>query len=256
MKFHLALVAVALIISQNVFAQGCPGGLAYDTDVSVFDSSTVGDGTTIFPIGGSGISNGHFAACNGTGVQVGGRISERFVGPITPNAGTADYVAPIGDHGDGTALWNIEGHIDFGFAYADGGAPPNSLGDIGLTMETIIDCNPYIDVIEGPSAPINLIPDTAVLIQFSQNLGFLGACKLSGFDPTADGHYAFVATLKDASGAILATHQVNAIVGSPVMAPPTVATPSVSIPTLSQWALFLLSMLLGLVAFGRLRRKT
>jgi hypothetical protein len=56
-----------------------------------------------------------------------------------------------------------------------------------------------------------------VLIQFSENLGFFGACP--NFDPNVDGHYAFRAAVSDANGVLLASVQVNAIVGNPINAP-------------------------------------
>ncbi len=223
MKYKLALTALALIASPSLFAQTCPDGVTYNTDASVFDSNTVTDGSTIFPVGGSGISNGSFAVCDHPGVQIAGRISERFVGPITPTPGTADYPSPAGDpNNDGRAAWNIEGHIDFGFAIGDGGTPPEMLGDVNLTVK--VDCDPATDIIDGPTLPLDLVPDTAVLLQFSQNIGFGFLCENygAGFDPDADGHYSFVLTLLEEnipSTTVLASLQVNAIVGNPIMAP-------------------------------------
>lgn len=154
--------------------------------------------------------------CDDPGVQIAARISERFVGPITPAAGTGDYTAPIGEQvpGDGNALWNIEGHIDFGYAIG-AGTGPNALGDVVLVAQ--YDCNPAIDIIEEPNVPLGLVPATAILIQFSQNLGFFGACP--NFDPNADGHYAFRVVVSDLNGVELAGVQINAIVGSPTTSP-------------------------------------
>jgi len=69
---------------------------------------------------------------------------------------------------------------------------------------------------------LGLVPQTAVLLQFSENIGFSFACQNFGpspFDPNADGHYAMTIVAADLNGQVLAELQVNAIVGNPVNAP-------------------------------------
>lgn len=217
MKYSIIVVLMLGFLAQNVSAQNCPSTL-YDTDASVFTSSTTPDPLNgIFPIGGSGIGNGNFTVCNHPGIQVAARISERFVGPIMPENNSGDYISPVGqNNNDGLALWNIEGHIDFGFAYG-GGVLPDTLADVSLSVT--VDCSPFTDVIEGPQLPLNVIPGNAVLIQFSQNIGFSFLCANfgDGFDPDADGMYTLSINVVQA-GTIINSVEINAIVGSPVAA--------------------------------------
>ena len=76
---QLGLLIFALGASGTALAQNAPCTPAFDTDASVWDSAVMGDGTTLFPIGGSGQVNGAFTACATPGVQVALRASERFV---------------------------------------------------------------------------------------------------------------------------------------------------------------------------------
>jgi len=250
MKVRLAIIALALVFGQNVFAQTCPD-MQFNSSASVWDNAV--SGPNLIPISAD-TPNGNFTICNHAGVQFGLRIDERYVGPITPTAGTGDYVAPMGDNGDGSALWNITGHLDFGYAYGSG-VSPDELGDTTTIMQ--YDCDPFIGSVDGPTIDLSsnliglVVPSTTVLFQITDNIGF--ALRCPDFDPTADGSYEFSATIQDSNGAIIAETYATAIVGSPV-APPPVA--SRSVPTLSQWSLILMAMLLGMVAVIGLRRKT
>jgi hypothetical protein len=99
MKMRVAIITLALMLGQNVFALTCPD-LQFNSDASVWNNALVGE--NLIPIQGD-TPNGAFTTCNHPGVQFGLRIDERFVGPITPNTGTGEYVSPIGDDGTGSA---------------------------------------------------------------------------------------------------------------------------------------------------------
>jgi len=216
MKMRLLITILALMLGQNVLAQTCPD-LQFDSDASVWDSSLVGD--NLIPIL-SDTLNGSFTMCNHPGVQMGLRILERFVGPITPEAGTSNYVAPIGDAGTGQANWNIEGHLDFGYAYG-AGTLPEQLGDATVVVQ--YDCDPGIGIVNGPTIDLTsdlvglVVPPTTILFQISDNVGFALRCdNYGGFDPTVDGSYEFSAAVFDSSLAMIAHTAATAIVGSPV----------------------------------------
>ncbi len=76
---YLALGMVAVVASPQAMAQ-CAAPI-YNSDVSVFSSDADFSGAepdTVFPIGGSGISNGAFSRCDdSSGIQLGMRIVER-----------------------------------------------------------------------------------------------------------------------------------------------------------------------------------
>ena len=212
-RFLLAGAAI-LLAPQLAFAAACPD-TAYNVNVSEFSSSTPLNPPTIYPIGGSGIGNGAFSRCNHPGVQVGLRISERFVGSIIPTGKT--YISPQGAAGDGNAKWNIEGHFDSGYQYGNG-TYPDQLGDVTVMMQ--IDCDPAMGVVNGPMVDIGGVgtSDQAILVQTSENLGFPLRCGGSYpvFDPAADGSYEFSVTVTDkTTGDIIAEAQATALVGNP-----------------------------------------
>lgn len=222
MKMRLLIAVLTLMLGQNVLAQTCPD-LQFDSDASVWDNSLVGE--NLIPIQAE-TPNGAFTLCNHPGVQFGLRIDERFVGPITPNTGTFEYVSPKGDDGSGSALWNIVGHLDFGYAYG-AGTLPEQLGDSTVIMQ--YDCNPAIGVVNGPTIDLTsdlvglVIPPTTILFQIADNLGFALRCaNYGGFDPTLDGSYEFSATIQDPSNVIIAQTQATAIVGNPIPSIPLV----------------------------------
>lgn len=222
MMIRLLIFAMTLMLGQNVLAQTCPD-LQLDSDASVWNNAL--EGENLIPIE-SDTPNGAFTICNHPGVQFGLRIDERFVGPITPNTGTFEYVSPIGDDGSGDAKWNITGHLDFGYAYG-AGTLPEQLADATVIMQ--YDCNPAIGVVNGPTIDLTsdliglVIPPTTVLFQITDNLGFALRCdNYGGFDPTLDGSYEFSATIQDLSNVIIAQTHATAIVGNPIPSIPLV----------------------------------
>lgn len=258
-RLALSLAALALLSSTTlVQAQdNCPS-MQYNASASVWDSALAGDGSTLFPIGGSGQVNGAFTLCNHPGAQIGLRVSERFVGPITPERSdfaesyTGTYMAPAGDSG-GDALWNVEFHLDMGYAYQDGGAAPESLADASVMVS--YDCDPLVGVVNGPSYTIpegEIPPTTLVLLQGSENPSFAFVCG-SSFDPNADGSYEISAAILDPnSGTVLAQTDIVVQVGDNPPLPP--AEPAAPVPSLSLVGLATLISMLTLLGMFMARR--
>ncbi len=136
------------------------------------------------------------------------------------------YDAPQGAATDGNALWNIEHHIDMGWAYGDAVAPLE-LGDLG-SLVLQVDCDPAVGVVAGPTVDLSrlsaflptLFPPTAILIQGSDNLGFPARCAGMPFDPAADGSYEFSITATDVAGTVISEAAATAVVGTPPAPPP------------------------------------
>ena len=247
---QLGLLIFALGASGTALAQNAPCTPAFDTDATVWDSAVMGDGTTLFPIGGSGQVNGAFTACATDGVQVALRASERFVGPITPDAGTGTYQAPAGNDG-GDALWNVEFHVDMGYRIDN--AFPASLAD--ATVEITYDCDPVVGVQSGPTFTLPdglLIPDTAILVQSSQNPSFAFLCGPT-FDTDADGSYEISAQVLDGANVIAET-QIQVLIGDNPPLPTIPPAPAVPIPSTNTVGALTLAMLLGLLGLVAVRR--
>jgi hypothetical protein len=217
------LIGTTIMLSPGFASAACPNS-SFAVNVSEFDSTTALSEPTLYPVGGSGISNGNFSRCNHPGVQVGLRITARSAGQITPTG--FSYVAPKGDDGNGDALWNIEPHFDSGHMYGSG-TFPNILGDVTATVQ--IDCDPAVGIVNGPLVPIAFMHGTplpgssALLVQGSQNLGFTGMCGVGSvpvFDPTIDGSYEFSISVTDnTSGEVIAEANATAVVGNPPLPP-------------------------------------
>lgn len=222
----LALGMVAVVASPQAMAQ-CAAPI-YNSDASVFSSDADFSGAepdTVFPIGGSGIGNGAFSRCDdSSGIQLGLRVSERSAGTVWDVDDM--YDAPQGAATDGNAQWNIEYHIDMGWAYGDAVAPLE-LGDLG-SLVLQMDCDPAVGVVAGPAVDLSrlsaflptLFPPTAILIQGSDNLGFPLRCPGMDFDPAADGSYEFSLTATDVAGTVISQATATAVVGNPPEPPP------------------------------------
>lgn len=200
-------IASALLIVA-LFLAGPPTALAvpvFDSDVSIWDSSVAENGTTLFPIGGSGQVNGNFVVdTNATaGVQTGIRASRRF-SPIPLENSGSTYFIEVGESGPGLALWNFDFHLDLGAGFPNSPSPSTgSLGDFDVILD--IDFNPAAGNANFFSIDLNTdtaLPSTTLLVQGSQNLGFdfwrlISDPNIFPFDPFTAGEYFFSLTVRE-----------------------------------------------------------
>jgi hypothetical protein len=227
----IALAGLAIAIAPSAWAQSCNTPL-YDETIASFNSSTPDDPPIDFAIGGTGIVGDNFTACRDSdGIELGLRINQRDNGLIVPVANNR-YQVPDGAHADGNMPWNVDVHIDMGYAYGAGIAPDQVSDLNSLILQ--YDCDPVFDQVNGPAYdlvalagffPLPLV-ETTRLVQLSDNTLFPGRCVGYTLDPDAEGSYEFslTAVYDDEEVGHVSAIAVN---GDP-LEPPIVTTPPTS----------------------------
>jgi hypothetical protein len=183
---RFALLGLTVLFAVTTRLDAGPT-VAFNANVNEWSSSTPPDpGNGIYPIGGSGETNGGFVVSTASnGDQIGLRAELRFLGPLPQtNDGvlTATYFAPAGTSGGNLALWDFEGDADLR-------ATGHTAADYTATL-TFTDAGGKVTPLDLVGS--GLVPSNAVLYQSAENAGFsFLASEFPSFNPDATGVYSF-----------------------------------------------------------------
>ena len=124
------------LIIIGLLAMGIMAGTALANKAGSLGKITVGTDVSEWNIG-TGQLNGEFVVSEIQGIELGLRIQERFVGPITVICDCGDrvgvYEASTGESSANRATWNYDWHVDL--SNAKGNARGRTLHDYRLFLE-------------------------------------------------------------------------------------------------------------------------
>jgi hypothetical protein len=237
----------------TLFALALPLAVASAANAAVMDTTLADPPGVYF---GTGNTNAHFVTNSAFNIELGLGTVKRFLGPVTPDAGTSTYHVLTGT----TSVAGKTG-ADWGFVYS---LNTNLSGTGSLTLANIIASLCVQDVGLGTSSCFNplTIPDNAhaassplTTAQNSEALQFLNSTSPfdtryfdPGFDINANNTYIFTLNAYDStSNQLLNSVQMTDIAG----------TGAAGVPEPGTLALFGLGLLgLGFIYRQRRNEKT